>query len=71
MRTRSAESLFGGLPKCRQHEQEQTELTVKIDASSPSAEQAEAQTQGIDKFLWLRTTETELSAEVVLIHRAD
>ncbi|MDD2648394.1 MAG: DUF4368 domain-containing protein, partial [Eubacteriales bacterium] len=50
------------------YEQEQTELTVKIDALRPVLEQAEAQTQGIDKFLRMvkRFTEIkELSAEVV------
>ena len=50
------------------YEQEQIELTVKMDALRPVLEQAEAQTQGIDKFLRMvkRFTEIkELSAEVV------
>ncbi|NLB80886.1 MAG: DUF4368 domain-containing protein [Clostridiaceae bacterium] len=50
------------------YEQEQTELTVKMDALRPVLEQAKAQTQGIDKFLRTvkRFTEIkELSAEVV------
>jgi len=50
------------------YEQEQIELTAKMDALRPVLEQAEEQTQGIDKFLRMvkRFTEIkELSAEVV------